>query len=296
MSTRVFLLAKEIGVTSKAILEKCRAEEIDVKNHMATLSAGLEATIREWFSEGGAKTAVETAQAVDMEKVRRKPRRKKAEKALTEAELAALPEAPPAARKVPVEAAEPPATVAVAEAPPAEAPAPFEPAALAAPEAPAEAPSQPAATPVAAEAPSQAQVAATTESPAAPSAEEIQRAPQNVPAKAELRGPRVVRIERPEPETLVRPRGARPPSPRRPVPTEAAEDVGPSVGRSPRHRGGVAASAVDTDSESGVKGKGGKRRTRSPRRSARSEAIERIREWNNQDLMEREERLAQATG
>ena len=65
-TTRVFQLAKELGVDSKDIVAKCQAEEIpDITNHMSTLSAGLSATIREWFSEGhgaGAATAVETAE------------------------------------------------------------------------------------------------------------------------------------------------------------------------------------------------------------------------------------------
>ena len=52
-STRVHLLAKELSVKSKAIIEKCQAEGLDqIKNHMSTISVGLAATIREWFSEG----------------------------------------------------------------------------------------------------------------------------------------------------------------------------------------------------------------------------------------------------
>ena len=73
--TRVYILAKELGVKSQAIVEKCQAEGLDVKNHMATIGAGLAATIREWFTEGEHATAVETAERVDLEKVR--VRRKK---------------------------------------------------------------------------------------------------------------------------------------------------------------------------------------------------------------------------
>lgn len=50
--TRVFQLARELGVTSKSILEKCRAEGIDVKNHMSALSASARAMIRHWSPEG----------------------------------------------------------------------------------------------------------------------------------------------------------------------------------------------------------------------------------------------------
>lgn len=69
-TTRVHILAKDLGVKSKAIVEKCQAEGLDVKNHMATISLGLAATIREWFSEGEHATTVETAKRVDLEKVR----------------------------------------------------------------------------------------------------------------------------------------------------------------------------------------------------------------------------------
>jgi translation initiation factor IF-2 len=82
-TTRVHLLATELGVNSKAIIEKCQAEGLDVKNHMSTISAGLAATIREWFSEGEHATAVETTARVDLKKVRIKkkaPKKPAAEK------------------------------------------------------------------------------------------------------------------------------------------------------------------------------------------------------------------------
>lgn len=74
--TRVYLLAKELGVKSQAIVVKCQAEGLDIKNHMSPLTPGQAATIREWFSEGEPTTALETAERVDLEKVRI-PRRKK---------------------------------------------------------------------------------------------------------------------------------------------------------------------------------------------------------------------------
>ena len=75
-TTRVHLLAKELGVKSKAIIDKCQAEGLDIKNHMSTISAGLAATIREWFSEGDHKTTVETAARVDLKKARVKKKKK----------------------------------------------------------------------------------------------------------------------------------------------------------------------------------------------------------------------------
>jgi translation initiation factor IF-2 len=79
-SMKVYILAKELGVKSAAIVEKCQAENItDVKTHMSVISAGLAATIREWFSDGEHTTAVETGQKVDLEKVRiKKPKTKPA--------------------------------------------------------------------------------------------------------------------------------------------------------------------------------------------------------------------------
>jgi translation initiation factor IF-2 len=74
-TTRVHLLAKELDVKSKAIIDKCQAEGLDIKNHMSTISAGLAATIREWFSEGFHTTAVETTARVDLKKVRAKKKK-----------------------------------------------------------------------------------------------------------------------------------------------------------------------------------------------------------------------------
>ncbi len=77
-ATRVYLLARELGVKSSAIVKKCQDEGLDVKNHMAAISAGLAATIKEWFSEGENVTTIETAEKVDLEEVRvRRPQRKK---------------------------------------------------------------------------------------------------------------------------------------------------------------------------------------------------------------------------
>ncbi|MFI4917737.1 MAG: translation initiation factor IF-2 [Phycisphaerales bacterium JB060] len=83
MAKRVFEIAKELGVASKAVVQKCRDEgipESNIKNHMSTVSVGLEATIREWFGgeEAPSATSVETSKRIDLEKVRAKPRARKA--------------------------------------------------------------------------------------------------------------------------------------------------------------------------------------------------------------------------
>ncbi|MBY0312758.1 MAG: translation initiation factor IF-2 [Phycisphaerales bacterium] len=74
-SKRISDIAKELGVASKVIIEKCLAEGVPsekVKGHMSTVSAGLEASIREWFSSGGVATAIETTQHLDVGKVKAK--------------------------------------------------------------------------------------------------------------------------------------------------------------------------------------------------------------------------------
>lgn len=86
---RIFEIAKELGIKSKAIVDKCHAEGIPsdvIKNHMSSVSIGLEQTILEWFaneSEGeeNPHTAVEQAEKVDIDKVRAKKATKKATKA-----------------------------------------------------------------------------------------------------------------------------------------------------------------------------------------------------------------------
>ncbi len=50
--TRVHLLARELGVTSKVIIDRCRADGIVLKNHMAAVPLDLAARIREWFRGG----------------------------------------------------------------------------------------------------------------------------------------------------------------------------------------------------------------------------------------------------
>lgn len=189
-ATRIYILAKELGVKSAAIVKKCQDEGLDVKNHMSAISAGLAATIREWFTEGENVTTVETAEKVDLEQVRvkRKPKRKaptkaakvpEAEKvepavepgkAAVEAKLAEGEQAPPMAEtaergevqvapKVPVEELQPVQQLLVEE------------------------PSEPEPEPVL---------------PAGPMLEK--------PEPARLSGPQVVRIEAPEPLRRARPR------------------------------------------------------------------------------------------
>ena len=84
ITTRVHKIANKLGVGSKDIVAKCESEGIpDITNHMSAVSAGLEATITEWFSEDGDKSsAVETAEKVNIKKVKAK-QKKKAKKKTT---------------------------------------------------------------------------------------------------------------------------------------------------------------------------------------------------------------------
>jgi len=191
-TTRVYILAKELGVKSSAIVKKCQDEDLDVKNHMSTISAGLAATIREWFSEGENITTVEQAEKVDLKKVRIKKRPRKKETAeITE------PEQPP---DMPVEAiTEAEQSAEAAEALPAEA-------AVAKVATPEEAPV--AIEPVVKERPERepAEREPAEREPIMPAGPMMKK-----PEPAKLAGPQVVRVESPEPDLLVKPRTRRRP-------------------------------------------------------------------------------------
>jgi translation initiation factor IF-2 len=317
LSIRVFELAKELGVTSKAILAKCHAEDVELKNHMAVLSAGLEQTIREWFSESATATsAVETSQHVDLQEAREQAKRSRRRRH----------EAAPAAE-------EPPTETAVAEAveeaaPPAEAPPaetvevaePAEPAVIEEPpqpigEPPAEeappAPPEPQVAQVAAEAPQQVEPPAQEPPPpapavaaAAPKAEPPKKAdvkpagPQLVPRPAKLSGPRVVRVEKPD--FIQTPPRRRPPmGPGAGAGPAAAPPPGGAAQPPRRFAGGPGVvRKVDTEEEEGKKkGPPGAKRRSPRRRGGRSaDSGEGLKEWRDRDLAERSARLAAATG
>ena len=124
-ATRVYTLAKELGVKSSAIVDKCQSEGLDVKNHMASISAGLAATIREWFSEGENVTTIETTLKVDLAKVRVKKKAKR--KSVSKKPKAEKAESVAVAEPQEEESADEPVTAVaqqpdVVEEPPAERP------------------------------------------------------------------------------------------------------------------------------------------------------------------------------
>ncbi len=283
-TTRVYILARELGVKSSAVVKKCQDEGLDVKNHMATISAGLAATIREWFSEGENVTTVETAQKVDLAEVRvkRKPRRRgavraAAESATEETEVSVMeataeetlsePMVPGEALEEPLPVLEPEAEAVVAEQ---EQAVPV----VAAPEErlPPE-PEVQVVEPPKPEKPKEPQVIL----PAGPMLEK--------PTPAKLSGPKVVRVEAPEPLDRPRPRA----KPRYDAPvTEplmyAGKDdessrlaVGDKKGGKPRH----------------------KDRTHGRRKESVDEDVKRIKlrkTWRQRDIEERQARLSAAGG
>lgn len=330
---RVFTLAKELGVSSKAIIEKCHAEGIELKNHMAAISIGLAESIREWFSAAGDVTSVEVADRVDVEQARKSRRKGRKEDEVAAGEQPsgattavvepgaapaevisepepeggeAAPEATPAVAGEGLTAA--PAVAEVAE--------PESPVVIAGPEVrePAEAPVVSGAEKLVAAAPSVVEERAAEQiPPGEPTGEaEVSAAavvpplirapeplvvvpppppvipvkpagPQVVPTPAELRGPTVVRIEAPEPHRIPRPRPA---VARGPLGGPVAP-TGPSTARRGRGRGGK-----KTEEEEAAAG-----RSRSPRRHGTATDVDqRLREWRDQDLLERKERLASVTG
>jgi translation initiation factor IF-2 len=172
-ATRVYILAKELGVKSTAIVKKCQDEGLDVKNHMSVISAGLAATIREWFSEGENITTVETTDKVDLKKVRIK---KKVKRKTPAKKAKAKKPKEKKAKKKQVKKAKPTVETVTEEPEPMLEPAPEEVAEpVAAPEEP---------------------------EPIVPAGPMLER-----PEPARLSGPQVIRVESPEP---LRPPGPKP--------------------------------------------------------------------------------------
>ena len=65
MAKKIFQLAKELGLKSKDVVDRCVAEGIpNIENHMSPVSAGLEATIRSWYADGGVALAAGEGESV----------------------------------------------------------------------------------------------------------------------------------------------------------------------------------------------------------------------------------------
>ncbi len=295
---RVHLLAKQLNVPSKTIVEKCRAEGIDtVKNHMSTLSAGLQATILEWFSESEGDAALETADPVDLKKVQLK-RKKTKNKAVaagddgsastdTEASVAVAEPATLATPSIdtftPIVTGPPDSESGTEHSAPEEISTEVA-ASIASPdEIKPEEPLQVEpneSVEAVAEIEKADIVAAEGETKAGPV---VPAGPQHVPAPAKLKGPRVVRYEAPDYDV-------RPPRPAPRPPRTNDGPMPPTVPPGPAKPGDATAKPGDKTSP--------RRGRMNPRRSAGrlADAGERLSEWRDQDLAERKARLKGATG
>ena len=310
---RVNQLAKELGVESKAILARCRDEGLGEKvpNHMSVLSLGLAETVREWFAGGGGvATAVEAAPAAESEE-KPKPVRKVIRKKAAD-EAPAEPAAPPAAEPPP-----PPPPAPIVEAPPAVAPPPPPPAPVIAPapvvvpppapvvepppvvvaEAPKPAappPAPPAAHPPAAPGdnrPALRKTITLATRTAPPVERKITPPPKLlVPKPAAIEGPRIVREEKPEHVPAPRARGPRPPA------GEPGGDEPSFVQARARSGGGVIRADDEEEEKKKAAAKKGSLSTR--RRGLdgrRGEAVEKLREFTEADLIARRDALNAAT-
>lgn len=280
---RIHQLAKSLNVDSKTILAKCKAESVEVKNHMSTVSAGLAATIQEWFSAASTTTAMETSAKVDLAEAHKKgaiaARRKKAAKAhevddgdvaVVEAEVAVAAPPEPPAEEVPIVEPEPIVMEAPPEEPVAEVPEPEE---IDEPETPDEEPQD---------------VAPEVEPEAAPPAAAntvVPAGPQNVPQPFQLKGPRVIRVEKPDPLPPYRPPRYRQTG----LNNAPAAEAPAAPGSTPAKRG---ARSKTYQSDAAAK----KRRPSRRRGSDAGQAGQQLREWKDSDLAERQQRLRRATG
>ena len=276
MANRIYTIAKELGVDSKTIVAKCQAEGLGatVKNHMSTLSAGLEATIREWFAEGEAThTAVEVSQKVDVAAAKRRASKKRKKKVKAEEVVGGPQEAEPDAELAT-------AVAQVTETKPAVQEKEQE------PEVEIERPAAQEQAPPEEELP----LEQAEPEPELPKSPEIIPAPQHIPAPAKLQGPQVIRVEAPERVRPFRPRPkpSRTAGPDGPVVAPAAESE-PSIAASVRSKGRRGGEPGEPDEE--------KKPRRQIRRRGRSfDSGDKLLEWRDKDLLERKERLAQASG
>jgi translation initiation factor IF-2 len=313
---RVNLLAKELGVESKAILQKLKEEGLSdvAPNHMSTLSVGLAESVREWFSQaqGGGGTAVETAPHVEVSTKTKAARSKKKKEAGTtedtpEAEpTATTVDAPPAPVVVEPPAAPEPPPAPVIIAPPIAPPPPPPPAPVALPAPPVMAPAAKAPAPAAGPAtggtaspslgsehirPPRPTVTLASRGMAPPPLERkpVAQAPQLTTLQpAKIQGPRVVRIEK---EEVINNRGPRPSRP-----GAGAGAPSESTTPAPAARGGRGVKPTEEDDEETKKKATGKKgASLSSRRRGvdgrRGEAMEKIKEFTDADLIARRDAL-----
>ena len=292
---RVHQIAKELGVTSKDVVAKCSSEGISqVTNHMSTLSAGLAATIREWFSseadDGGSGSAVQTAAPVDIDRARARAKRRSPKPRATppppKADAAPKPTSPAAIPPPPL--VPPPAATPVSPQP------------NFAPESEIAAQATPLETKT--DSPDAGSTGGDVGTSAPPpeggdSAEAVPNEPVRPavvapagrkleqPVKTTLSGPKVIRVEQPEPVRQPRP-SSRP---------AARGPMSPDIG-SPEPPGGAPGGADDRKPSRRNKRRSSSRPEGRSGRGTLTPEQGRQGSWRQQDLLERERRLSRAGG
>jgi translation initiation factor IF-2 len=251
---------------------------------MATISAGLAATIREWFSEGENVTTVETAEKVDLDEVRVKRRLLQAE----DAQVAVEPEVEEGQVPI-VEMTEEASVEPMVQEPerlPREQPVAVEQQAPTVVEVQVEPELPPVAEPPPVEV--QVQEPVKVEKPKRPEIVVLPAGPMlHKPRPAKLSGPQVVRVEAPEPPDRPRPRY----KPRYDAPvTQPLVYAGKGDGES---KAGVA-------DKKGSKQQQHKDRTHGRRKEEADEEAakkaKQLKSWRQQDIEERQARLTAAGG
>ncbi len=333
MALRVHQLAKELGVPSKVIVEKCKAEGVPgIVAHQSTVKLGLAETIRQWFADGAGEdhaAAEETAAKVDVEKVK-KPARKRAttkkaaskkDDVVAESDTATATLDPPktAPRKATPTAAPSPEddSAATEPAPPTSQPdqttpaEPTEPPAVAAGTETTEEAVDPAALSAKAKARPHPEPPAAKKPPVPQGVQNVPDRPDVVkpageqlaePKKVKLAGPKVIRVEKPEPVAPPRPR--RGPGGGGPAPGEVpgiARSRGPARGGGVRGGGMPEEGGPDGGGRGGRGGGGGgggrSRRTLSTRRGRSADSLlTGPTQFSKADLDELDARLKGASG
>lgn len=322
---RIHNLAKELGVQSKVIVAKCDAEGVpDITNHMSVVKLGLAETIRQWFAVDEADqdhAAIETAEKVDVKKVRKKASPKKIANAASkqddgdqddgDSDTAVAVEELPADSTVTIQEQAEAVKGKAHKAP--KKPEPTE-AEVAETQVAAESPAdqEPAAAEVESVEPEQAQAASEKQDkdepvkalgmvnvPNRPDVVKPAGEQLTTPQKAKMSGPKVIRIEKPEPISAPRSRG-----PRRESQVPSGEIDGVTRSRGPARGGGVkrgpgggGGGPVPGDSgRGGGAGASNKRRSQSTRRNRNDPLLTGPTQMSKADLEELDAKVRGAAG
>ncbi|MHB1768372.1 MAG: hypothetical protein ACYCUV_11060 [Phycisphaerae bacterium] len=66
---KIFQVAREIGIDSKAIIARCKAENVpNIDNHLSVVSSDLAANMRRWFGTTASMAVAEQPEPSDVGK------------------------------------------------------------------------------------------------------------------------------------------------------------------------------------------------------------------------------------